>query len=56
MDKFPYVKYIFSLWIAAIITALIAKYLMSNVFALFVISAAVFWLSVKAFSLAKAYR
>ncbi len=56
MDKLPYAKYVFSLWIVAIITSLIAKYLISNAFALFAISAALFWPSVKAFSLAKAYR
>jgi hypothetical protein len=56
MDKLPYAKYIFSFWIVAIIAALTAKYLTSNVIALTTVSAVLYWLLIRGFSSTKAYR
>jgi hypothetical protein len=56
MDKLPWVKYIFSFWIAAILAALTAKYLTDNMVILGCISATLYWLSLKGFSATKFYK
>jgi hypothetical protein len=55
MNKLPYAKYIFSLWIVAIIAGIVAKFVSESLLVLVPLSITLFWLSVKSLARVRGY-
>ena len=55
MNKLPYAKYIFSIWIVAISASLMVKFVSSNFLLLVPFCLGLYWLSVKGLAQLKGY-
>lgn len=56
MDKFPWAKYAFSIFIAAAVSALVAKLITGHLLVLALVAIGAFLISVKGFKALKDYR
>lgn len=56
MNKLPWAKYQFSIWIVAILISLVAKYITSEILLLLPLSIAIYWFSVKCFTRINGYQ
>jgi hypothetical protein len=56
MSKLPWAKYLFSVWIVAILVALTAKFITANVLVLVPLSLGLYWLSIRGFTKIKGYQ
>ncbi len=50
MSKLPYAKYVFSIWVVAIILALVAKFITASVLVLIPLSLGLYWIFVRGFA------
>ena len=55
MNKLPWAKYIFSIWIVAIFASIVVKFVSSSVFVLVPLCVGLYWLSVKGLAQIKGY-
>jgi len=55
MDKLPYAKYQFSIWIVAILASIFVKFITDSPFVLVPLCVGMYWISVKGFSRIKGY-
>lgn len=56
MSKFPWAKYLFSLWGAGILVALVAKFITANPLVLVPLSLGLYWIFVRGFAKIKGYQ
>lgn len=56
MSKLPWAKYLFSVWVVAIIVSLTAKFVTANVLVLVPLSVGLYWLSVQGFAKIRGYQ
>jgi uncharacterized membrane protein len=56
MNKLPWAKYFFSMWIAALLASVVAKFLTSSLFVLVPFTIVLYWISVRSLARIKGYR
>ncbi|WP_159468035.1 hypothetical protein [Dyadobacter sp. 3J3] len=55
MSKLPWSKYLFSIWIVAILTCLMAKFVTTSLLLLVPLSVVLYWMSVRSLAKIKGY-
>ena len=55
MNKLPWAKYLFSIWIVAVSASLIVKFFTSSLFILVPLCVGLYWISVKGLAQIKGY-
>jgi hypothetical protein len=55
MDKLPWAKYFFAIWIVALLASMVAKYITNNWLVLAPLCILLYWVSVKSLGRVKGY-
>lgn len=56
MNKLPYAKYLFSIWIVAISVSMVARFVTNEPFVLVPLSIGIYWISVKNLAKIRGYQ
>ncbi len=56
MNKLPWAKYVFSIWIVAIFASVVAKYITTSLFLLVPLGIGLYWISVRSLAKIKGYQ